>query len=85
VRGKWLKVASLVVVGALLAIVAGPLIGVLLILVTDAPFWFVNVVAGVVYVLTMPLVAITTTYVYFGQGRRRMAGEPTGVLRRDRA
>ena len=81
-RGKWLKVASLVVVGAFLAIVAGPLIGVLLILVTDAPFWLVNVVAGVVYVLTMPLVAIATTYVYFD--RRvddQLAGESQpGVL-----
>jgi len=75
VRGKWLKVASLVVVGALLAIVAGPLIGVLLILVTDAPFWLVNVVAGVVYVLTMPLVAIATTYVYFD---RRVDDELAG-------
>ena len=37
----------------------------LLILVTDAPFWLVNVVAGVVYAVTMPFVAVTTAYVYF--------------------
>jgi len=36
-----------------------------LILGTDAPFWLVNVVAGVIYSVTMPLVAITTAYVYF--------------------
>jgi hypothetical protein len=65
VRGKWLRVASLIVVGAALALVVGPAIGVLLIVGTDAPFWLVNVIAGVVYSLTMPLVAITTTYVYF--------------------
>ena len=46
-------------------LVAGPLIGALLILVTDAPFWLVNVVAGVVYAVTMPFVALTTAYVYF--------------------
>jgi hypothetical protein len=65
VRGKWFKVASLIVVGASLAIAIGPLVGVVLILGTGAPFWVVNLVAGVIYALTMPLVAITTVYVYF--------------------
>jgi hypothetical protein len=65
VRRRWLKVASLIVAGGALVIVAGPLIGVLLILVTDAPFWLVNVIAGVVYAVAMPFVALTTAYVYF--------------------
>ena len=65
VHGRWLKVASLIVAGGALVLVAGPLIGVLLILVTDAPFWLVNVVAGVVYAIAMPFVALTTAYVYF--------------------
>ena len=64
VRGAWLKVASLIVVGAALSIALGPVVGVLLILGTSAPFWLVNVIAGLIYSLTMPLVAITTTYVY---------------------
>src|SRR4029077_2699665 len=59
VQGKWLKGASLIVIGVALAVVIGPILGALLILATDAPFWLVNVVAGVVYSLTMPLVAIT--------------------------
>jgi len=65
VRGRWLRVASLVGVGAVLALVAGPLIGALLIFLTDAPLALINVVAGVVYALAMPFVALTTTYVYF--------------------
>jgi hypothetical protein len=65
VRRSWLKVSSLIVAGGALAILAGPLIGVLLILGTDAPFWLVNVIAGVIYSVTMPFVALTTTYVYF--------------------
>jgi hypothetical protein len=65
VRRRWLKVASLIVAGAALVLVGGPLVGVLLILLTDAPFWLVNVVAGVVYAVTMPFVALTTGYVYF--------------------
>jgi hypothetical protein len=65
VRGRWFKVTSLIVVGEALALVIGPLMGVALILTTGAPFWLVNLVAGVIYALTMPLVAITTVYVYF--------------------
>jgi hypothetical protein len=75
VQGKWLKVTSLIVTGGALAVVIGPVVGALLILGTDAPFWLVNVVAGVIYSLTMPLVAITTTYVYFD---RRVADELAG-------
>jgi len=65
VQGRWLKVASLIVVGGGLALVAGPLIGAVLILVTGAPFWLVNVVSGVIYAVTMPFVAVTSVYVYF--------------------
>jgi hypothetical protein len=65
VRGRWLKVASLIVIGGALALVAGPLIGAVLILVTGAPFWLVNVTSGFIYAVTMPFVAVTTVYVYF--------------------
>ncbi len=65
VRGRWLRVASLVGVGAALVLVAGPLIGALLIFLTDMPLPLLNVVAGVVYALTMPFVALVTAYVYF--------------------
>jgi len=65
VRRRWLKVASLIVAGGALVIVGGPLIGALLILATNAPFWLVNVIAGVIYAVTMPFVGLTTAYVYF--------------------
>ena len=65
VRGYWWKVGSLVVVGAALVLVAGPLLGALLIVVTDVPLAFLNLVAGVVYALAMPFVALMTSYVYF--------------------
>jgi predicted membrane metal-binding protein len=58
-------VATLIVAGGALVLIAGPLIGVLLILGTDAPFWLVNVIAGFVYAVAMPFVAITTAYAYF--------------------
>ena len=75
VRGKWFKVTSLIVVGAALAIAIGPLVGFALILVAGMPFWLINLVAGVIYALTMPFVAITTVYVYFD---RRVAYELGG-------
>ena len=54
---------------------AGPFLGALLILVTDAPPALLNVVAGVVYALAMPFVALTTAYVYFDR-RTRLELEP---------
>jgi hypothetical protein len=65
VRLQWLKVGTLVVVAAAVAIVAGPFLGALLILLVDAPFGFVNVLAGLVYAVAMPFVGIATTYVYY--------------------
>lgn len=59
------KVASLIAVSGALALLAGPLVGALLIVVTDAPFALLNVVAGVVYATAMPLVALITAYAYF--------------------
>ena len=65
VRLQWLKVGTLIVAAAALAIMAGPFLGALLILLVDAPFGLVNVLAGLVYAVAMPFVGIATTYVYF--------------------
>ena len=75
VHGRWLRVASLVFVGAALAFAAGPFIGALLILLTDASLPLLNIVAGLVYALAMPFVALTTSYVYF-DARVRAELEP---------
>jgi hypothetical protein len=77
VRHRWLRVASLVGVGAGLALAAGPLLGALLILVTDVPLPLLNVIAGIVYALAMPFVALTTSYVYF-DARARLELEAFG-------
>jgi hypothetical protein len=77
VRGHWFRVASLVGVGLVVALALGPFVGALLILFTDAPLALLNVVAGIVYALAMPFVAISTTYVYF-DARVRSVLEPSG-------
>jgi len=63
-RGHWWRLATftLVVTGG--GLLLGPVIGGLLLLGTTAAFNVVNVIAGVVYVVTLPYVAIATTYMY---------------------
>ena len=65
VRRQRLKVASLVVLATALALASGPLVGALLIVLTSLPFGLLNVVAGVVWAIALPFVALTTVYVYF--------------------
>jgi hypothetical protein len=75
VRHRWLRVASLVGVSAVVALAAGPLLGAVLIFLTDASLPLLNLVAGVVYAAAMPFVALTTSYVYF-DARTRHVLEP---------
>ena len=75
VRGRWLRVASLVGVGAVLALGIGPFLGAILIFLTSAPLALLNIVAAVVYALAMPFVAVTTTFVYL-DARARHELEP---------
>jgi hypothetical protein len=65
VRGRWIRTGSLVGVSAALALLTGPLLGAILIFTSEAPLALLNVVAGVVYALAMPFVALVTAYVYF--------------------
>ncbi|MGH3128853.1 MAG: hypothetical protein ACRDPX_13115, partial [Gaiellaceae bacterium] len=75
VRTRWIRVGSLVGVSAALALFAGPLLGAILIFTTQAPLALLNIVAGVVYALAMPYVALVTSYVYF-DSRARLELEP---------
>ena len=75
VRGRWIRVGSLVGISAAVALVAGPLLGAIMIFVTEAPLALLNIFAGVVYALAMPFVALVTSYVYF-DSRARLELEP---------
>jgi hypothetical protein len=81
VRGRWLKVGSLTVVSGAIVVLAGPLMGTGLILATDLPLSVLNLVAGVVYVVAIPFVALTTAYAYF-DARAEDEMRPAGVLER---
>jgi hypothetical protein len=68
-RGHWWR--SVVVIGvlSLLAVVAGPLLGFVLIFLNFSPV-FVNLVGSVVFALLIPYVAIGRTLLYFDLGAR---------------
>ena len=77
VRGRWIRVASLVGISGALALLTGPLLGAILIFVTDTPLGTLNLVAGVVYALAMPFVGLVTAYVYFdARARVELAPAP---------
>ena len=75
VRGRWLRVGSLVVLGGALALLSGPLLGALLIFVWNSSLVLLNLVAGIVYAVALPFVALVTSYVYF-DARTRHELEP---------
>jgi hypothetical protein len=75
VRRRWFKVGSLVGVSAATALFVGPFVGAALIFLTEAPLVLLNLIAGIVYALAMPFVALVTSYMYF-DARARLELEP---------
>jgi hypothetical protein len=76
VRGDWWRVASLLLFVTGVALLLGPVVGTLLLLVSSASFDFINLVSSVVYAVVLPYVAIATTYLYFDlRVARELAGE----------
>ena len=68
VRGHWWRVALFTVVVAGLGLLLGPVVGGLLLLATSAAFNVINLITALVYTVTMPFVAIATTYLYYVWG-----------------
>ena len=64
VRRHWIRVGSLVGLSTVIALVAGPLLGTLLIFASNSSLALLNLVAGVVYAFALPFVALVTTFVY---------------------
>jgi hypothetical protein len=84
VRRNWWRVASLILFVTVIALLLGPLLGVLLLFATSASFNFINLVSGVVYVFVLPYAAIASTYMYFdlrvARQQAEQAGESEDVL-----
>ena len=84
VRGHWPRTASIMLLVTGTGLMLGPLLGTIMLLITSASFNVVNLVSALIYTVTMPFVAITTTYLYFDLlAREHLATEPaarTAVL-----
>jgi len=80
VHGHWWRLAifTLVITGG--GLLLGPVIGGLLLLGTSAAFNVINVVAGLVYAVTLPYVAIATTYMYYDLRTRSELAERTPAI-----
>jgi hypothetical protein len=58
-------VAALLLVNAALLVLAGPVLGTVLVLLTDAPLELLNVVAGITYTVLAPFTALVLAYTYY--------------------
>ena len=74
------KIAWLVVATAFFAIATGPIVGTILILISDAPLEVINIVAGIIYTFLIPFTGLMTAYVYYDTVvRERLAEEAPAV------
>lgn len=64
VRPRWVKVVALVAVTSAVVLSTGPVLGTTLILLTSLPFAVSNAIAGIVYALLVPILALNTVYVW---------------------
>jgi hypothetical protein len=65
VRESWWRVASMILFVTILALLLGPLLGTVLLFITNASFNFINLVSSLVYAFVLPYAAIATTYLYY--------------------
>jgi hypothetical protein len=93
VRGRWWRTLGFTALVDVLAILSGPILGVIVLLLTSQSLTFINLTGAVVYALTVPFAAIALTLYYFDlqvrpvpdrsarrlrAGRRRAPGGQSG-------
>jgi hypothetical protein len=81
VRGHWWRTVAVTGVLSLLALVAGPLFGFVLIFLNLSPV-LVNLIGSVVFALLIPYVAIGRTLLYFDLTAREAKAPAPGRWRR---
>lgn len=74
VRGQWWRTTAVAALVVGLGAITGPLVGVILLLVSDGSFNVINLVTALVYVVTIPFVALVLGYLYLDLSLR--AGSP---------
>jgi hypothetical protein len=81
VRGHWWRVAAITFVLLLALAVTGPVTGVLIIFLTDAPLATINFFATLLFALVLPLTSVALTVLYLDLAVRRDSEEASpGML-----
>ena len=75
-RRHWWKTASITGFVAGLGLLIGPLIGTILLFISNASFGFVDLSSSLINVAVLPFVAIATTYLYCDLLVREHLAEP---------
>ncbi|MGA9635701.1 MAG: hypothetical protein WBQ41_10755 [Solirubrobacterales bacterium] len=83
VRGRWWRTVRVAAVLALLSLIAGPILGFVLIFANLSPV-LVNVIGSAVFALLVPYVATGRTLLYFDLGASKAEEEAAGEPRRRR-
>lgn len=78
-RGNWLRVATMVIGVTGAALFLGPAVGTIALIVTDAAFGTVNLIAAVVYVVAVPIAALALAYLYHDLRAEEQAAARAGA------
>ncbi|MCL2418286.1 MAG: hypothetical protein FWD04_03265 [Conexibacteraceae bacterium] len=79
-RRSWWRTFGMTLLVNSIAILSGPLLGVLLLLITSQSLTFIDITGAIVYALVVPYAAIALTLYYFDlQERRKQAAPPEAV------
>ena len=76
VDGHWWRTFGFTALVDVLAALSGPLLGVLLLLLTDRSLNFINLAGSLVYTITVPYAALALTLYYFDLEARRSGRQP---------
>jgi hypothetical protein len=80
-RGRWWRTFGFTALVDIVAIMSGPILGVILLLLTSQSLTFINLSGSIVYALTVPMAAIALTLYYFDLQIRPAPSRPRGWIR----
>jgi hypothetical protein len=74
VRGRWWSTAATIALINAVGLASGPVVGIVLLFVSDLPLLAINLVGSAVYAVTVPYVAIATTLLWGDRVTGRVSG-----------
>jgi hypothetical protein len=80
-RRHWWRTFAITALIDAIAILSGPLLGVLILLLTSQSLTFIDIIGSIVYALVVPYAAIALTLYYFDLHARPEAGRHAPVSR----